>query len=155
MEGFPIGGRTLKVRPATTTPNAAALISTIIDDSLSKEEDLTISGSQRYLVMQKLARATTSNPSKIISLKNMVTVSEVDDDLEEEVTSECSKYGKVDRVILYQIPDTFEVIVYVLFATVLAASKAVAGLDKRWFAQKIINAEFVHTLPKDIQAMLN
>ena len=32
----------------------------------------------------------------------MVTMEDLDDDLEEEVTSECSKYGVVERVIIYQ-----------------------------------------------------
>ena len=53
----------------------------------------------------------------------MVTVEDLDDDLEEEVTSECSKYGNVERVIIYQekqgMEDDAEVIVkiFVLFAT--------------------------------------
>ena len=32
----------------------------------------------------------------------MVTVEDVDDDLETEVTEECSKFGEVMRVIIYQ-----------------------------------------------------
>ena len=32
----------------------------------------------------------------------MVTVEDLDEELEEEVTSECSKYGTVERVIIYQ-----------------------------------------------------
>ncbi len=35
-------------------------------------------------------------------LHDMVTMEDLDDDLEEEVTSECSKYGVVERVIIYQ-----------------------------------------------------
>ena len=35
-------------------------------------------------------------------LENMVTMEDLDEDLEEEVTSECSKYGSVDRVVIYQ-----------------------------------------------------
>ena len=35
-------------------------------------------------------------------LQNMVTVEDLDEDLEEEVTSECSKHGAVDRVVIYQ-----------------------------------------------------
>lgn len=32
----------------------------------------------------------------------MVSVDEVDEDLEEEVTEECSRFGEVTRVIIYQ-----------------------------------------------------
>ena len=35
-------------------------------------------------------------------LLNMVTSDELDEELEMEVTDECGKYGKVDRVIIYQ-----------------------------------------------------
>ena len=35
-------------------------------------------------------------------LRNMVDVDELDEELEDEVTSECSKFGAVDRVIIYQ-----------------------------------------------------
>ena len=31
-----------------------------------------------------------------------MTMEDLDEDLEEEVTSECSKYGSVDRVVIYQ-----------------------------------------------------
>ena len=37
-----------------------------------------------------------------MALQNMVTVEDLDEDLEEEVTSECSKHGKVERVVIYQ-----------------------------------------------------
>ena len=54
-------------------------------------------------------------------LNNMVTAEDLDEDLEEEVTSECSKHGSVERVVIYQerqsAEDDAEVIVkiFVLF----------------------------------------
>ena len=56
-------------------------------------------------------------------LNNMVTAEDLDEDLEEEVTSECSKHGSVERVVIYQerqsAEDDAEVIVkiFVLFLT--------------------------------------
>ena len=38
----------------------------------------------------------------MIVLRNMVSADEVDEELEDEVTSECSKFGTVHRVIIYQ-----------------------------------------------------
>ena len=35
-------------------------------------------------------------------LKNMVGPEDLDEDLESEVTEECSKYGEVEKVIIYQ-----------------------------------------------------
>ena len=40
--------------------------------------------------------------STVVVLRNMVTLDDIDDDLEEEVTSECSRYGSVNKVLIYQ-----------------------------------------------------
>ena len=44
----------------------------------------------------------TQSESVVIVLRNMVTPDEVDDDLQDEISDECSKYGDVERVIIYQ-----------------------------------------------------
>ena len=49
---------------------------------------------------------TRKEPSVVVVLRNMVTPEEVDDDLQDEVQEECSKYGTVERVIIYQVPHT-------------------------------------------------
>lgn len=50
----------------------------------------------------------------------MVTEEDLDEDLEDEVTSECSKHGKVERVIIYQerqgVEDDAEVIIKIFVA---------------------------------------
>ncbi len=61
----------------------------------------------------------------------MVTMEDLDDDLEEEVTSECSKYGSVERVIIYQerqsMEDNADVIIkiFVLFSVTAGESVCV------------------------------
>ena len=40
--------------------------------------------------------------SRVLVIKNMVEVEEIDDDLEYEVTNECEKYGTVEKVVIYQ-----------------------------------------------------
>lgn len=40
--------------------------------------------------------------TRVMILRNMVGAEEVDEDLESEVIDECSKYGAVNRVIIYQ-----------------------------------------------------
>lgn len=70
------------------------------NSSLSAQENLSIKGqSARHLVMQKLMR---NESSPVIVLKNMVTPEDVDDTLQDEITEECSRYGSVERVIIYQ-----------------------------------------------------
>lgn len=53
--------------------------------------------------------------SSVVVLRNMVSAEDLDEELEEEVTSECSRYGAVERVIIYQerqgVEDDAEVII--------------------------------------------
>lgn len=68
--------------------------------SLSAQENMSIRGqSARHEVMQRLMR-TESSP--VIVLKNMVEPDDVDDTLQEEIMEECSKFGTVERVLIYQ-----------------------------------------------------
>ena len=68
--------------------------------SLSSQENMSIRGqSARHEVMQRLMR-TESSP--VIVLKNMVEPEDVDDTLQEEIMEECSKFGTVERVLIYQ-----------------------------------------------------
>jgi poly(U)-binding-splicing factor PUF60 len=68
--------------------------------TLQQEEDVSISGSNaRLMVMQRLSR---KNESRVVVLRNMVSMEDVDDDLEEEVASECSRSGKVSNVLIHQ-----------------------------------------------------
>lgn len=68
--------------------------------SLQQQENMSIKGANaRQMLMQKLMRKIES---RVVVLKNMVTVDDIDDDLEAEVTDECGKFGTVSRVIIYQ-----------------------------------------------------
>ena len=40
--------------------------------------------------------------SRVVVLRNMVGIEDLDDDLEGEVTEECGKFGLVNRVVIYQ-----------------------------------------------------
>ena len=40
--------------------------------------------------------------SRVLCLKNMVGSDELDDQLQEEIEEECSKYGDVHNVLIYQ-----------------------------------------------------
>lgn len=115
------------------------------EQNLEREEKLEISGKDaRYMMMQKLARGS---PSGILVLRNMVTIEEIDEDLEEEVTEECSRFGEVNRVIIYQERQGEEehadviVKIFVEFAKPSEADAAQSALNNRWFGGRSIQAD--------------
>jgi len=61
--------------------------------------------------------------SRVMVLKNMVGPEDLDEDLESEVTEECSKYGEVEKAIIYQEKQSeaedadVHVKIFVLFTT--------------------------------------
>ncbi|XP_029208878.2 poly(U)-binding-splicing factor PUF60-like isoform X2 [Acropora millepora] len=117
----------------------------IAESSISHEENMSISGSNaRYMVMQKLSR---KSESKVLVLRNMVGVEDLDEDLEHEVTDECSKFGAVSRVVIYNEKqgeeEDAEVIVkiFVEFSQPAEAEKAANALSGRWFGGRVIKAE--------------
>ena len=79
--------------------------------------------------------------SSVIVLRNMVTVEEVDEDLEEEINEECSRFGEVKRVIIYQEKqgeeDDAEVIVKIFVEFVQPEGFLFFLTELRWSFQVI------------------
>lgn len=99
---------------------------------------------KRLMVQNKLARVREENPTRCICLKNMVTPDQVDKLLEEEVSVECSKYGVVEKLVIYQQSEKDQVVVkiFVMFKTPDMATFAQDKLHKRYFDGRTIDCTF-------------
>ncbi|XP_067015888.1 poly(U)-binding-splicing factor half pint isoform X2 [Anabrus simplex] len=115
--------------------------------TLQQQENMSIKGqSARHLVMQKLMRKVES---RVVILRNMVEPEDVDETLQEEIQDECSKYGTVERVIIYnekqseEEDDDAEVIVkiFVEFSQMSEAESARDALNGRYFGGRLVKGE--------------
>ncbi|XP_068622768.1 poly(U)-binding-splicing factor half pint isoform X2 [Battus philenor] len=126
----------------------AALQRKLLDsspDTLQQQESLSISGqSARHLVMQRLMRRRAS---RTVLLCNMVSADEVDEALHHEIQEECSKWGRVERLVIYnerqsddEDPAAARVKVFVQFAAAEQAAAAAAALAGRYFGGRTVRA---------------
>ncbi|KAK9155143.1 hypothetical protein Sjap_002623 [Stephania japonica] len=89
----------------------------------------------------------TGTPTRVLLLRNMVGPGEVDDELEDETASECTKYGTVTRVLIFEItepdfPVDEAVRIFVQFERSEETTKALIDLDGRYFGGRIVHATF-------------
>jgi len=85
------------------------------------------------------------NPSKVIVLRNMVGPGEVDDDLESETAEECSKFGKVIKCVIFEIPGSEPeeaVRIFLEFERLESAIKALVDLNGRFFGGRVVRCSF-------------
>ncbi|ESN92996.1 hypothetical protein HELRODRAFT_108224, partial [Helobdella robusta] len=113
--------------------------------TLQQQEDIQIKGHQaRHMVMQKLLR---KKESRVMVLQNMVGPEDVDEELEHEVTDECSKFGEVEKVVIYQEKQGEDddapifVKIFVEFKHPTGVEAAVSSLNGRFFAGRTVSAK--------------
>ncbi|KAJ0233917.1 RRM domain-containing protein [Hirschfeldia incana] len=97
---------------------------------------------------------TIGQPSECLLLKNMFdpateTEPNFDEEIEEDVKEECSKYGEVKHIYVDKNSAGF---VYLRFESVQAAMAAQRAMHMRWFAQKMISATFLPPQVYDAKA---
>ncbi|KAB2601537.1 DNA-damage-repair/toleration protein DRT111 [Pyrus ussuriensis x Pyrus communis] len=98
---------------------------------------------------EKKAKSVSLNgpPTRVLLLRNMVGPGEVDDELEDEVASECAKYGTVTRVLIFEItepnfPVDEAVRIFIQFERSEETTKALVDLDGRYFGGRVVRASF-------------
>ncbi|KAI7757381.1 hypothetical protein M8C21_004521 [Ambrosia artemisiifolia] len=108
-----------------------------------------VNASEAKQQVEKKVRGVSINgqPTRVVLLRNMVGPGEVDDDLEGEVAEECSKYGTVTRVLIFEItepsfPVDEAVRIFVQFERSEQATKALVDLEGRFFGGRVVRATF-------------
>ncbi|KAK9813502.1 hypothetical protein WJX73_002933 [Symbiochloris irregularis] len=96
---------------------------------------------------QRTGVAIRGTPTRVVLLRNMVGPGDVDEDLEDEVGNECSKYGNIQRVVIFEVtepnyPDEQAVRIFVEFDRVESATKSLVDLEGRFFGGRNIRATF-------------
>lgn len=86
-------------------------------------------------------------PTRVVMLRNMVGPGDVDSDLQPEIEEECTKYGEVDRVAIFEVKDPKcpaekAVRIFAKFVRQESAMKALVDLNGRFFGGREVEAAF-------------
>lgn len=104
------------------------------------EEELKKEQSEQRSVADLL-----NSPTKVVCLRNMVGIGEVDDDLQTETSDECGKYGTVVKCLIYEmhnVPDDEAIRIFIEFDRLQSAIKALVDLNGRFFGGRTVKASF-------------
>ncbi|CAI4228075.1 unnamed protein product [Auanema sp. JU1783] len=145
-EGSGLGKDEQGINTALQIEKVGRSTGVIVNESNKSDE-----GSQSTSTMPTLpSRATNnaavmSNASKVLLLKNVVSTSEVDKDLEVEIQGELSKYGQIQSVYVHtmeKLADDEAVRIFVEFTNVAQAIKAFVVMNGRFFGGRQVVASF-------------
>ena len=86
-------------------------------------------------------------PSRVIMLTNIVAPGQVDESLDEEVGEECSKYGDVENILIFEVtdpqyPPDQAVRIFVQFENQKAAEAAIQELHGRYFGGRVVSVDY-------------
>lgn len=154
MNGFELAGQPLKVGKAS----AAAITTNLLTSTDKVVRDgggaLTAASCSPAVIQAKKTAVfdeddvegvndvadPTREAKHCVCLLNLVNKGDVDDELEGEVRSECSRFGSVIKVEIRELDD--HVRVFVVFSGADAAAKGRQALHGRFFGGNQVQAHF-------------
>lgn len=148
LNGLQVGDKTLTVRVATQSNAPPAPSTSFAFNGTSSQANPYVPPPQLQMQPANLADKT---PTKVIILKNMVTVEELQDDQEfgdicEDVKEECSQHGKVLSVLIPRVKENYpkqcEGSVFVEFELPEVARAAALSLSGRKFAGRTVDVDY-------------
>ncbi|TPX62498.1 hypothetical protein SpCBS45565_g07005 [Spizellomyces sp. 'palustris'] len=144
----------------TTSSPPSETITMLPEKPVQIHIPLDMSGEEAYMRRARLAGAGTAlsgqstsviprvhqEPSRVVLLINMVGPGEADASLQQETADECSRYGKVERCTVfevpYHVPEEEAVRIFVEFSDVGSAARAQSDLNGRFFGGRVVSASF-------------
>ncbi|KAK9904335.1 hypothetical protein WJX75_009485 [Coccomyxa subellipsoidea] len=126
------------------------IVTPLIAQKTDSRSGVIVNASSSGAHQDKRPRVGTSfqgSPSRVVLLRNMVGPGEVDEELEDEIGVECSKFGNVQSVLIFEVtepgfPAEQAVRIFVEFAKEEEATKAVVDLGGRFFGGRTVQATF-------------
>lgn len=126
------------------------------EPTLQQQESMSIKGQNaRHLVMQRLMRP---RDSKVVILRNMVGAEDVDETLQEEIQDECSKYGAVEKVVIYKEKQTdndddeFDDVIVKIFVLFSMSSGKLRNIP---FRLNLLKSDFLQRPTKRAQLLMD
>jgi len=142
LNGIKMGDKTLTVRRANQSTN----------EPRPEQESVLLHAQQQVALQRMVFQAGSLQPTKVVSLTNVVSVDELKDDdqymdIIEDMKGEGGKYGKLVNVIIPRPGATGESApgvgkVFLEYDDVDSSSKARQGLHGRKFDGNLVNATF-------------
>ncbi|KAL0585085.1 hypothetical protein ABG067_005222 [Albugo candida] len=150
MNGFELAGQALKVGKAS----AGALIF-----NLNVSNDKVVNGihslsdaKPRRTMIEPILELEEKEEQTCLCLLNLVKAGDVDDDLRDEVDSECSKYGDLRQVVIHEMSG--QVRIFVQYEDEAGALRAKRALDGRYFGGNAVKAYF-YSIQKFLEKKYN
>mmetsp|Transcript_49581 Transcript_49581/g.114920 ORF Transcript_49581/g.114920 Transcript_49581/m.114920 type:complete len:466 (-) Transcript_49581:79-1476(-) len=136
MNGFVLAGLTLSVQPGSTVPVVSA---GVVEPAASMNSSSAVADLAREAGRAAGARQP-SQPSRVLLLENLVAAGEADGELAEEVQEECSQFGDINKVTVYEGRKDQGVRVFVRFEAEDSGRRAAEALNGRWFGGRQVRA---------------
>ncbi|TMW58363.1 hypothetical protein Poli38472_009922 [Pythium oligandrum] len=150
MNGFDFAGQKLQVGKAS--PSAMTINLAISTDKVAQGGEFLTAAAldtnrKRTAIVEdpdvdavKDVADNDAQEKRCLCLLNLVKIGEVDEELQDEVRSECSRFGDVEKVDIQELQS--HVRVFVVFKHEDSASKAKKALHGRFFGGNQVQAHF-------------
>lgn len=135
MHSFTLSGCKLTVTAGSTVPPVSGAVEPA--PSMNSVTGIDLPGEAGRVAWAR----RPGMPSRVLLLENLVGAGEADGELSEEVREECSQYGEVNKVTVYEGRKDAGVRVFVRFEGEESGSKAASALNGRWFGGRQVRAK--------------